>query len=213
MRTAILPFIFVYNPELLLIGIESIWHGLYVFLKGTIATLLFAAATQGFFITRNKIGDIIIMLVVVFAMLRPTFFVDLYTPPYSNGDIKDIETIMQNAQVGKIVKLEVAGVNVLGDSKYFIARVPVLEGATGKERLEKYGLTLSYNDNKVVVSDVGFHSDAEKRGFDIDYAINAVEVPNQQPNENWVILAASILLGALIIMQRNRKNIIVRVEK
>jgi len=51
LRTGILPIVFIFNSELLLIGIESIWHGLIVIITSLIAILVFTAATQGWFIT------------------------------------------------------------------------------------------------------------------------------------------------------------------
>ena len=52
-RTAILPFLFIFNTELLMIGIESWWHLLLTIITAIMAMLLFAAATQGFFFVRN----------------------------------------------------------------------------------------------------------------------------------------------------------------
>lgn len=53
LRTAALPFLFIFNTELLLIGVN--WgQGLFIFVVATIAMLLFAAATQGWFLARNR---------------------------------------------------------------------------------------------------------------------------------------------------------------
>ena len=51
LRTGILPIVFLFNSELLLIGIESIWHGLMVIATSLIGILVFTSATQGWFIT------------------------------------------------------------------------------------------------------------------------------------------------------------------
>jgi TRAP-type uncharacterized transport system fused permease subunit len=47
LRTALLPFLFIFNTDLLLIDVDWI-HGIGIFVVATIAMLLFAAATQGF---------------------------------------------------------------------------------------------------------------------------------------------------------------------
>ena len=44
MRTAILPFVFLYNPEILLINIRSIPHLLWVILTAVLACICFASA-------------------------------------------------------------------------------------------------------------------------------------------------------------------------
>ena len=55
MRTAILPFLFIFNTQLLMIGIDSWLHLLLVVTSAIAANLLFAAATQGWFLARNRI--------------------------------------------------------------------------------------------------------------------------------------------------------------
>ena len=53
-RTAILPFLFVFNTELLLIDVS--WQkSIVVFIVAVVAMLLFAAATQGYFLARSRI--------------------------------------------------------------------------------------------------------------------------------------------------------------
>ena len=47
-RTGVLPFMFIFNTELLLIGITGPIHLVVVVTSALTAMLLFAAATQGF---------------------------------------------------------------------------------------------------------------------------------------------------------------------
>ena len=60
LRTGILPIVFLFNSELLLIGIESIWHGLMVIATSLIGILVFTSATQGWFINKLRWYEIII---------------------------------------------------------------------------------------------------------------------------------------------------------
>ncbi|MFP5325818.1 MAG: DUF3394 domain-containing protein, partial [Gammaproteobacteria bacterium] len=62
MRTAILPFLFIFNTQLLLIGITSAWHLALTFVSATVAMLVFAAATQGWFLARNRIYESALLL-------------------------------------------------------------------------------------------------------------------------------------------------------
>src|SRR3990170_8239343 len=52
LRTVILPFLWIYNPQLLLIGIDSWFDGLVVLVAATMAMLVFAAVTMSWFRTR-----------------------------------------------------------------------------------------------------------------------------------------------------------------
>ncbi len=55
-RTAILPFMFVFNTQLLLMGIDSWWHLMLTILSSITAMLLFSAATQGWWLTKTNGG-------------------------------------------------------------------------------------------------------------------------------------------------------------
>ncbi len=57
LRTAALPFLFIFNTDLLLINVDWL-HGIFIFIVATVAMLLFAAATQGWFLARNRIYEI-----------------------------------------------------------------------------------------------------------------------------------------------------------
>jgi TRAP-type uncharacterized transport system fused permease subunit len=70
-RTAILPFMFIYNTDLLLINIHTWWEIVVIFLTGALAMCAFAALTQNFFITKNRIYESVLLAAVVATILRP----------------------------------------------------------------------------------------------------------------------------------------------
>jgi TRAP transporter 4TM/12TM fusion protein len=70
-RTAILPFVFIFNHELLLIGVSGFLHGVWVFATACVGVLAFVAGTQGWFATANRWYDVPVLLTVTVCMLRP----------------------------------------------------------------------------------------------------------------------------------------------
>jgi len=76
-RTAILPFMFIFNTNMLLIGVNSITMALYIFVMTTVGMFAFASATQGWFVIRNRWFDIPLLLLVTAIMFRPGFFANL----------------------------------------------------------------------------------------------------------------------------------------
>ncbi|MBQ4133492.1 MAG: TRAP transporter permease, partial [Desulfovibrionaceae bacterium] len=82
MRTAILPFVFVYNPEILLIGIQSAWHLIWVIFTATLACLCFASVTQRFMLTRTRWWELALLVAAMIALFRPTILQDLMYDPY-----------------------------------------------------------------------------------------------------------------------------------
>ena len=76
-RTALLPFMFVFNTDLLLIGITSLWHVLTIFITGVLAMFAFAALTQNWFIVRNRIYESVLLAGVTAILFRPYAFADM----------------------------------------------------------------------------------------------------------------------------------------
>src|SRR5690606_4283213 len=82
LRTAILPFIFIFNPAILLIDIGSWPHFFGVITISLIATLLFAAATMNWFITRSRLWESAILLLACFTLFRPDWWLDQAYPKW-----------------------------------------------------------------------------------------------------------------------------------
>ena len=93
LRTGILPIVFLFNHELLLIGIENIWHGLLVIITSLIGILVFTSATQGWFINRLRWYEIIIFLLISISLLAPEFVLNKFYPKYNYKDINQIHSI------------------------------------------------------------------------------------------------------------------------
>jgi TRAP-type uncharacterized transport system fused permease subunit len=72
-RTAILPFMFVFNADLILQDITSWPQGLLIFAMACIGNFAFASATQGWFVTRNRIIEIPFFLCVTFILMQPGY--------------------------------------------------------------------------------------------------------------------------------------------
>ena len=70
-RTAILPFMFIFNADLILHNISSWTQGILIFLMACIGNFAFASATQGWFVARNRIWEIPLFLSVTLILFRP----------------------------------------------------------------------------------------------------------------------------------------------
>lgn len=75
-RTAILPFMFIFNTDLILNGINSWGQGLFVFIATCFGCFAFASATQGWFADRNRWYECLLLLCVTTLMLRPDAVAD-----------------------------------------------------------------------------------------------------------------------------------------
>ena len=70
-RTAILPFMFIFNSDLILHNITSWPQGILIFLMACLGNFAFASATQGWFVARNKFYEVPLFLCVTFILMRP----------------------------------------------------------------------------------------------------------------------------------------------
>ncbi|GFE64906.1 TRAP transporter permease [Litoreibacter roseus] len=203
LRTAALPFLFIFNTDLLLIDVT--WaQGILVFIVATCAMLLFAAATQGWFLARNRIHETLLLLLIAFTLFRPGFWMDMVVAPFENVPPAQIEQAAMDAEVGQDLRLEVSGLNAVGDPVTFTALLPVGEGETGADRLLASGLEYIVNGEDVIIDNVAFGSPAAEAGFDWDQTIEQVLAPAVQPSKYWMFIPALVLLALVVMMQRGR---------
>ncbi|MEO1533118.1 MAG: DUF3394 domain-containing protein, partial [Pseudomonadota bacterium] len=203
LRTAALPFLFIFNTDLLLIDVTYL-EGFFVFVVATIAMLLFAAATQGWFITRNKIWESVIFLLVAFSLFRPGFWMDMIVPPFENVPPAQLSEAAASVPAGQDLRLNVAGLNEFGEPITFTALVPMTGEADGAARLEAAGITLREDGDKIMIDDVAFGSVASDAGLDWDQEILEVKSPVPQPSKYLIFLPVLLVLAAVIAMQRMR---------
>ena len=205
LRTAALPFLFIFNTDLLLIDVGWV-GGIGVFIVATIAILLFAASTQGWFITRNRIWEGVALLLIAFTLFRPGFWMDMISPPYLERAPADLVDAAANAPEGEALRLRVKGVNELGDPIEFVAVLPLGEGASGDERLENAGLVIRQEGEALFVDDAAFDSAAQAAGLDWDQEILKVLMPVDQPSKYFMFIPALIVLGLVYLLQRRRRD-------
>ncbi|MFG6559176.1 MULTISPECIES: TRAP transporter permease [unclassified Sulfitobacter] len=203
LRTAALPFLFIFNTELLLIGVT--WgQGLFIFVVATVAMLLFAAATQGWFLARNRFYETIALLLIAFTLFRPGFWMDMIYPPYSEEAPTEIVQAAEETPAGERLRLRISGVNDLGDPLEFVALLPIGEGETGAEKLEAAGLMFREDGDKMIIDDVLYDSPAQGAGLDWDQEVLRVLKPMPQPSKYWMFIPALLLLALVVFLQRGR---------
>ena len=64
LRTVVLPFVFIYNPMLLMIDVRGWFEVLLVAFTATVASCVFAAATMAWFHSRCKWWEIVLLLLL-----------------------------------------------------------------------------------------------------------------------------------------------------
>ena len=203
MRTAVLPFLFIYNTDLLLINVDWL-HGVGIFIVATIAMLLFAAATQGYFITRSRFYESLLLLLIAFTLFRPGFWMNMIYPPYEELAPAQLLAEADKLAAGTPIRLHVDGLDEVGRPRNFVAILIMGEGATGADRLTDAGLELIESGGKLIVDNVRFSSAAAAAGLEFDQTVEGVLAPLEQPRKEWLWIPAFLVLGGLIKLQQRR---------
>ena len=204
LRTGILPIVFLFNHELLLIGIENIWHGLLVIVTSLIGILVFTAATQRWFFNRLKWYEIIVFLFISISFLSPEFVLNKFYPKYDYKDLKNIHSI--NLDKNKEVHLKVTRPSEYGERyKLFVINKNSFEK---NFKLEDYGINLTKNNNQIVVDTLKWNGLAKKNGMQTGDIISEFKIENlSRPNKSIVYPIALILLLIFGYLNYKRKTI------
>ena len=203
LRTGILPIVFLFNHELLLIGIENIWHGLIVIITSLIGILVFTSATQGWFFNKLKWYEIIIFLVISISLLSPDFVLNKFYPKYNYEDITKINLIKLDST--KEIQIKITRPSLYGERyKLFVISKNTFED---KFTLEDYGITLTKQDDKIVVDNLKWNGEAKKSGFEMGDYISEFKIENSdRPSKNIVYPIAILLLVVFGYFNLKRKE-------
>ncbi len=205
LRTAALPFLFIFNTDLLLIDV-GFWHGILIFVVATGAMLVFAAGTQGYFLVRNRWYESVLLLLVAFTLFRPGFWMDMVHDPYRDIPPAQLVQALEIVDEDSQLRLRIRGEDAVGDTREFSLLMAIPDGATGEEKLEKLGLMTYEEDGKVLVDSVTFGSPAAELGLEFDQEILAVRAPTDRWAKEWMWLPGLALFGLIVWMQRRRKS-------
>jgi len=208
LRTALLPFLFIFNTDILLIDVTPL-QGVFVFIVATAALLIFTAGSQGFFLIKSRIWESVALILIAFTLFRPGFWMDYVYPPYAETDPAKIVESIANVDPGKKMRAIVNALDDVGDPVTLTMIINVSDHATGEERLEDYGLEILETDGKMMVENAAFDSKAQASGFDFDQEIIKVLVPIYQPPKQLLFIPALLLFGLIYWLQNGRRSKIV----
>jgi hypothetical protein len=206
-RTAILPFMFIFNNQLLLMGLDTWYHLVIIIFIAVIGMLTFAAGTQGFMLTQCRVWETIALLLIAFTLFRPGFWWDQMFPPLIERPASSLETIVEEMDPDTMLRLTLKGETFEGDEYVKVIMLPVGSEKTGMDRLFGIGMELREEDGKVLIDNVVFASAAEKAGVDFDQEILNVQVPAHRLPKELATLPAFALLAFIYWNQRRRLRV------
>ena len=211
-RTALLPFLFIFNTELLLIDV-TLFKAVFIFIIATIAMMLFAAATQGWFFTKSKIWESVALLLIAFTLFRPGFWLDYVSPPYEDKPGAQALSIAEAMPDGASMRVRIVGPDfdnpdINNNTTILLQLGPKADGET---RFTKAGLNILEEDGKLVVDGVTWNSKHKQldRLFTIGEVDNPViveivQLSKERFAKELFYIPALSLLFLIIFLQRRR---------
>jgi TRAP transporter 4TM/12TM fusion protein len=217
MRTVALPFLFIYNPALILYGVDlgtaaGVAEAVVVFVTATLAMLLFAAGTQGYFLAPSKPAESAALLLVAFTLFVPNFWLDRVQPPFDQIAPVRFEEVLAEADPGDRLRLTIAGpdFNTLQPTQTTL-RVTVGEEPP-EQRLAATGLLLMPEGERLFLDEPMFGTPYQEALSGLDfYGEDRVEIVSLQrpadrlPKEVFYIPALA-LLALVVALQRRRQT-------
>ncbi|CAB1068150.1 TRAP-type uncharacterized transport system, fused permease component [Olavius algarvensis Delta 1 endosymbiont] len=205
-RTAVLPFMFIFNTQLLIIGVANWVHLVVVIVAAVVAMLAFAAGTQGYFLTRSRIWETVALLLVAFTLFRPGFWWDMAFPPLMQEPAAKLEQTVQDMEPGAQLRIMLKGEKMDGTEFTKTVMLPVGDEGTGAERLAAIGIETREEDGKTLIDNVVFSSAAEKAGIDFDQELLNLQVPSKRLPKQLMFIPALLLYAAVAFLQRSRSR-------
>jgi len=207
LRTAILPIVFLFNHELLLIGIENIWHALLVIITSLIGILVFTAATQAWFINKMRWYEIIVFLLISLSFLRPDYVMDKFYPKFEYSPLQINNLEMVTLKPDHDVHIKVTRRTEYGE-RY---KLFVIEKNSFDENysLENYGISLVDEEGKTIIDTLNWKGLAKKDGMQMGDIITEFKIENlDRPNKAIVYPFALLFLIGFGFLNYRRKPIL-----
>ena len=190
LRTGILPIVFLFNHELLLIGIENIWHALIVIVTSLAGILVFTSATQGWFITKLRWYEVIVFLFISISLLSPEFVLNKFYPKYNYVDINNVNKIKLDPK--KEVQLKVTRITEYGERyKLFVIKKNTFQE---EYNIEEYGMSIIKENEKFIIDTLKWNGDAKKSGFEMGDYVSEFKVENDDRPSKIIIYPLAIFL-------------------
>lgn len=206
-RTALLPFLFIFNTDLLLIDVGPV-QAVFVFITALIAMLLFAAGTMNFFMVKSRWWESAALLVAAFILFQPGFLLNQISPEFESRPGSELYSMAEAADADASLRVRMVGENLNGDMVDARYLLPVgASGPDGATRLlDGAGIEFRDEDGRIFVDNLSFGGPAEQLGIDFDWEVTELDVAADRMPKEIFYVPAFLILGLIYWLQMRRKE-------
>jgi TRAP-type uncharacterized transport system fused permease subunit len=210
-RTALLPFIFIFNTDLLLIDVTWL-EAILTFVISVVAMRCFAAATQGYFIAPCRAWEIVVLLLIAFTLFRPGYWLDQIEPPYEVYEDAGVIEAAGTLPEGTVLRVVISGPDFDTGETVEVYLAPVLGApAEGAARLDAVGLPVMLEGDVLRLEEPFpgtpyFEKLSRQFDFYSDEPVQIVraEVAAERMPKLLFFMPALVLLVLLVLWQQRR---------
>ncbi|AHX04571.1 TRAP transporter permease [Ehrlichia japonica] len=219
-RTMIVPFLFIYNSELILYDITNIWDNVFIIFVSLVGILSVSAAMQGYFIRKSKLYESIMLLMVGVVLIMPNYIAKLFVSPYDPvpfSKLNDTLVILKDSSV----KLTVESKN---QSDQVIKEIIIplkdkiqdfeYQGTLLDLLSQKVGITVdidNISNSRLEIKDIASWSYIEPSDMDDSYSIVELTLSSKKYyHVIYVYLIAVILLAIVVFLQTRESDFVKR---
>ncbi|MDC0530395.1 TRAP transporter permease, partial [Pelagibacteraceae bacterium] len=160
LRTGVLPIVFLFNHELLLIGVDNIWHALLVIVTSLIGILVFTAATQRWFINKLRFYEVIAFLIISLSFLAPDFVLNKFYPKFNEQKLS--ADVIQNLTFNPKKEVHIKITRLTGYGERYKLFVINKNKFQNDYKMKSYGVNLKEQDDKLIVDKLDWKGEAKK---------------------------------------------------
>ncbi len=199
-RTAILPFIFIFNTDLLLIDVTWI-QGIIIFIVAACAMMLFGAATQGFWMVKSRWWETVALLLIAFTLVRPGYWIDQFQAPWVSFDVN--ESALNRSDLDGQVQLTIEGPDFddPDQTTQLILLVKVTQSQVLATALDTVGILARAEDQNVLLDEpfpgTEYFQSMQRFDFYGDTPVQITDLAIEQTNR---LTKESMYIPALILL-------------
>ena len=217
LRTVALPFLFIYNPTLILYGIDlgttaGLMQAALVFVIATFAMLLFAAATQGYFLAPSRTWETAALLLVAFTLFVPNFWLNRVQPEFTNLPPTQLLQVVEAADDGDELRLVVTGPNFTSGRMTQTTLVLTIDDTAPAQRIDATGLWLMPEEDRMVLDEPMPATQFADALLNFDFygdepvVVSELQQRAERMPQEVFYLPALLLLGLVVMLQRRRQT-------
>ena len=204
LRTGILPIVFIFNNELLLIGIESWIHAIIVMITSLSAILIFTSASQGWFIKKLKWYEIIIFLIISMSLFRPDYIMNQFYPKYEYQNLSTENLNKLNIDPKKNLQIKVTRETAYGPRyKLFEFKKNSIKN---NYNLNELGIKTTSQKDLTIIDNIQWNSPAKKAGLQSGDIINEIKIENLKRPKKEIVYPISIVIFLILSFLHYRRK-------